>query len=80
MHNEKNIFDNVFNTMMDVNGKTKDNIKARYDIRRFCNRPELFIDPIDQRKQLKPEVCYTLTKKLRRFMLEWIKELRFADG
>jgi hypothetical protein len=28
MHIEKNVFENIFNTVMDVKGKTKDNIKA----------------------------------------------------
>ena len=32
MHIEKNVFENIFNTVMDVKGKTKDNIKARLDI------------------------------------------------
>lgn len=34
MHSEKFIFDNVFYTVIDVKGKTKDNVKAREDIRR----------------------------------------------
>ncbi|XP_043816100.1 uncharacterized protein LOC122724634 [Manihot esculenta] len=29
MHIEKNVFDNIFYTVMDVNGKSKDNIKAK---------------------------------------------------
>jgi hypothetical protein len=32
MHNEKNVFDNVFNTVIDVKGKTKDNLQARRDL------------------------------------------------
>jgi hypothetical protein len=32
MHIEKNMFENIFNTVMDVKGKTKDNIKARLDV------------------------------------------------
>jgi hypothetical protein len=32
MHNEKNVFDNVFNIVMDVKGKRKDNLKARHDL------------------------------------------------
>ncbi|KAG6406054.1 hypothetical protein SASPL_133650 [Salvia splendens] len=31
MHIEKNIFDNIFNTIMNVEGKTKDNANARRD-------------------------------------------------
>jgi predicted amino acid-binding ACT domain protein len=38
MHIDKNVFDNVFNTVMDVKGKTKDNIKARRDLEVYCHR------------------------------------------
>jgi hypothetical protein len=38
MHIEKNMFEN---TVMDVKGKTKDNIKARLDIPLFCNRKNM---------------------------------------
>jgi hypothetical protein len=38
MHIEKNMFENIFNTIMYVKGKTKDNIKARMDIALFCHR------------------------------------------
>nr|GFA67370.1 hypothetical protein [Tanacetum cinerariifolium] len=31
MHVEKNVFDNIFNTVMDDKDKTKDNVKARQD-------------------------------------------------
>jgi len=38
MHIEKNVFENIFNTDIDVKGKTKDNIKARLNLALFCNR------------------------------------------
>jgi hypothetical protein len=41
MHIEKNVFENIFNTIMDVKGKTKDNIKARLDVALFCNRKNM---------------------------------------
>ena len=41
MHIEKNMFENIFNTIMDVKGKTKNNIKARLDIDLFCNRKNM---------------------------------------
>ena len=41
MHIEKNFFDNIFNTIMDVKGKTKDNMKARMDLLEHCKLPEL---------------------------------------
>ena len=41
MHIEKNFSENIINTVMDVPGKTKDNIKARMDMSILCSRPEL---------------------------------------
>ena len=35
MHIEKNLFDNTFNTIMNVEGKTKDNAKSREDLKEF---------------------------------------------
>jgi hypothetical protein len=41
MHIEKNVFENTFNTVMDVKGKTKDNIKARMNISLFCHHKNI---------------------------------------
>ncbi|CAM8910935.1 unnamed protein product [Rhodiola kirilowii] len=42
MHIKKNVFENLFNTIMDVKGKTKDDgVKCGKDIGLYCRRPEL---------------------------------------
>ena len=41
MHIEKNFFDNVFNTVMDIKGKTKGNEKARLDVVELYLRGDL---------------------------------------
>jgi hypothetical protein len=41
MHIKKNMFENIFNTVIDVKRKTKDNIKARLDIALYCNRKNI---------------------------------------
>ena len=53
MHIEKNIFDNVINTVMDVTGKIKDNLNARKDMRDIYNRPILDVDISSRRPKLK---------------------------
>ena len=40
MHIEKTVFDNVFNTVMDIKDKTKDDIKARMDLKKYCRRKD----------------------------------------
>jgi hypothetical protein len=41
MHIENNMFENIFNTVMDIKGKIKDNIRARMDITLFYERMRL---------------------------------------
>jgi hypothetical protein len=41
MHIENNIFENIFNMVIDIKGKIKDNIKARMDITLFYERMKL---------------------------------------
>lgn len=44
MHIEKNVFDNIFNIVMQVEGKSKDNRKSREDLKDICGRSELNMD------------------------------------
>ncbi len=43
MHIENNIFENIFNTIMDVKTKSKNTVKACKDLQMLCNRPELHL-------------------------------------
>ncbi|KAM3361279.1 hypothetical protein P3S68_016133 [Capsicum galapagoense] len=56
MHTEKNYFDNLFNTVMNVNGKTKDNIRARMDLPEYCRRKELWLQEKSNKKVFKPKL------------------------
>lgn len=58
MHIEKNFFENVFNTVLDVDGKTKDNPESREDLKEFCRRPKLHVVGDEYLK-----ISYTLDKK-----------------
>ena len=46
MHKKNNMFENTFNTVIDIKGKIKDNIKARMNIALFYDHQniELFND------------------------------------
>ncbi|KAL0313342.1 UNVERIFIED_CONTAM: hypothetical protein Sradi_5733500 [Sesamum radiatum] len=78
MHIEKNVFDNIFNTVMDIKGKTKDNLNTRKDLKNICNRPELEVD--ERRPNAMPKAAYTLTKEQKKKICEWVRSLRFPDG
>ena len=75
MHIEKNFFENVFNTVMNVAGKSKDNAKSREDLKEFCRRPELHA--VNGKF---PKACYTLDKRAKQTLCEWVTNLRFPDG
>ena len=80
MHIEKNFFDNLFNTVMDVKEKSKDNAKVRLDLKNYCRRSELHLQQRSDGKFSKPKAKYTFTLDQRRQICEWIKNLKMPDG
>ncbi|CAM8879644.1 unnamed protein product [Rhodiola kirilowii] len=80
MHIEKNVFENLFNTIMDVKGKTKDTgVKCRKDIAIYCHRPELELKSVRHRMVAR-KVKYCLNKDQQLVVLQWLKTLKFPDG
>ncbi|XP_050233356.1 uncharacterized protein LOC126681844 [Mercurialis annua] len=77
MHIEKNVFDNVFNTVLNVPGKTKDTAKSRAELNKICDRPSLAQDEEIGRY---PKALYALDRDLKKILLEWIQKLKFPDG
>jgi hypothetical protein len=80
MHIEKNVFENIFNTVMDIKDKTKDNIKARLDLELYCSRSELALRQHSTGNTVKPKAKYTLTREQKKDVCDWVKQLRFPDG
>ncbi|KAL0305275.1 UNVERIFIED_CONTAM: hypothetical protein Sangu_2493100 [Sesamum angustifolium] len=78
MHIEKNVFDNIFNTMMNIRGKMKDTLNTRKDLNIICNRPEVEVDEKRPNVMLKP--IYTLTREHKRRICEWITHLKFPHA
>jgi len=81
MHTKKNIVEAIFGTIMDIPDKTKDNIKARVDQARLCDRPKMNMAPPRAGKSWrKPKADFVLTRAQRREVLEWFQTLMFPDG
>ncbi|CAH9142220.1 unnamed protein product [Cuscuta epithymum] len=78
MHTEKNVFDNIFNTVMGVKGKTKDGLMSRKDIALYCSRPDIEVQS-DSVGPINKSV-YTVTHTQAQCILEWITSLQFPDG
>ena len=79
MHIEKNICDNVIGTLMNIEGKTKDNAKARLDLQELGIRKELHLTRSGD-KFIMPPACYTLSADERKSWCEWFKSVKFPDG
>ena len=80
MHIEKNFFDNLFNTVMDVKYKSKDNVNARLDLAIHCRRSELHINEMANGKLFKPKAKYIFTLVEKQKIAEWFKNLKVPDG
>ena len=79
MHIEKNMFENIFSTVMDVKGKIKDNIKARLDIALYCNCKNMEL-VYDESRIVKPRASFVLEKNTQLLIYKWLNSLRFPDG
>ncbi|XP_070036490.1 uncharacterized protein [Nicotiana tomentosiformis] len=55
---------------MDVNNKTKDNLKAKMDLKEYCRRSELYLTYLNSKIQ-KPKASFTFTFNLKRFVIGW---------
>jgi len=80
MHIENNFFDNVFNTVMDVKCKTKDNEKERLDVVELYLQGDLELVQLHNGKLAKPEANYTFSSKDAKSIYKWISELKMPNG
>ncbi|XP_042971135.1 uncharacterized protein LOC122303420 [Carya illinoinensis] len=79
MHIEKNIFDNILCTLMNIPGKTKDNVNSRQDLELFGFRKELHLN-YDGERVTMPQALYTLHGDERKKFCEWLVDVKFPDG
>jgi hypothetical protein len=75
MHNEKNVFDNVFNTVMDVKRKTKDNLKVMRDMEVYCNSPKLFVCTAGDGRLSIPKASYSLIAEAKNMLRTYLDGL-----
>lgn len=64
---------------MDINNKTKDNLKVRMDLKEYCRRSELYLTYLTN-KIKKPKASYTFTLDEKREICDWVKKLKMPDG
>ena len=76
MHIEKNICDSVIGTLLNIEGKTKDSLKARFDLVDLSLRPHLH----PKNSGEIPAACYTMSKKEKQVFCKVLSTIKFPDG
>jgi hypothetical protein len=63
MNIEKNVMDNILGTILDIKGKTKDNLQASKDLQEIGLRPKLHLYTGDEGKMYLPLACHTMSNE-----------------
>ncbi|XP_073137252.1 uncharacterized protein [Henckelia pumila] len=79
MHIEKNVFESLINTLMNVKGKTKDNVAARLDMLQMGVRPELRPEFGEKKTYLPPSAC-SFTKKEKLQVCQSLMDIKVPEG
>jgi hypothetical protein len=63
MHILKNAIDNILGTILDIKGKTKDNLDARKDLYEMGLRYTLHPFTVENEKIYMPPTCHTISNE-----------------
>ncbi|CAM8975640.1 unnamed protein product [Rhodiola kirilowii] len=82
MHIEKNVFDNIIGTILGLQGKTKDDVKAREGLELLGIRKELWLKRIgsSSRKDKVSQAPYTILPEHRAEIFEFIQDAKYPYG
>ncbi|CAM8905554.1 unnamed protein product [Rhodiola kirilowii] len=82
MHIEKNVFDNIIGTILDLQGKIKYDIKAREGLEKQWIRKELWWKKIgpSSRKDKVSQAPYTVLPEQMAEIFEFIKNAKYPYG
>jgi hypothetical protein len=80
MHIEKIVMDNILGTILDIEGKTNDNLAARLDLQEIGLRPKLHSLTAANGKTYMPTACHTMSKEDKENFLKVLRNVRVPDG
>ncbi|CAL8140706.1 unnamed protein product [Prunus armeniaca] len=79
MHVEKNVFDTLVGMILDIEGKTKDTIKARLDLERMGIRRGLWMNR-DNDKARRDLAFFSMKPNDKKEFLKFVSSVKFPDG
>jgi hypothetical protein len=79
MHIEKNICDSILGTLLEMDGKSKDGVKARLDLQDMNIRKDQHPKPGKHKYEIK-KGCYALKKEEKIMLLRFLQSINMPDG
>jgi hypothetical protein len=80
MHIEKNVCDNIINTLLDIAGKSKDNLNARLDLQALGIRSDLHPVELEENQYYLPPTPYSMSPVQKKLFCQVLKGVKFPDG
>ena len=80
MHIKKNVVDNIIGTLLNLDGKKNDNLKARQDLKDMGIRSELHLENIENDQTRVSHACYHVNAREKDGFLQVLKDVRVPDG
>jgi len=80
MHTEKNVCDNILNTLLEMDGKSKDNLNARFDLQDMRIRKQLHAIRKNDSEWEIPKACFNLNDEEKTLFCKVFKDLKVPDG
>ena len=80
MHIEKNVCDKIFNTLLDIAGKSKVNLNARLDLQALGVRSDLHPIELEDNQFYLPPAPYSMSPAEKKFFCQVLKGVKFPDG
>ena len=80
MHIEKNVYDNLIETILHFDGRSKDNMKAHLDLKEMGIWHELHPQVYPNDRTYIPHACYTMSSREKDLFLTVLKNIKVPDG
>ncbi|XP_026399960.1 uncharacterized protein LOC113295844 [Papaver somniferum] len=80
MHTEKNNIESWIGTLLNIEGKTKDNLNAREDLKVLGIRGPLHPEALGNNKFYLPPAKYTLSLAERRNIFQFLRDIKVPDS
>lgn len=80
MHIEKNVCDNIYGTLLRLEGKSKDNLQARLDLHEMNIRLGLHPKKKANNKYYLPPATYTMSKNEKQQFCKVLHDIKVPDG